>query len=141
MSWTYEQISGKLRDPDGNVVGIGYSGANDGKNNPAMQNVVNVGPIPVGTYTIEGPPINTKDHGPYVLRLTPDAATTAAIVNFGRDPDTFLMHGDSIPHPGTASDGCVIQDRMTRERVNSTLATDNTLIVVSGLNDNNEVNA
>lgn len=139
--WQYEQISGKLRDSDGNVVGIGYSGGGDGKNNPLMEHVVDVGPIPAGTYTIEGPPINTKAHGPYVLKLTPDANTTAFIKSLGRDPATFLMHGDSIPHPGTASEGCVIQDRMTRERVNSTLATDNTLIVVSGINDNNEVNA
>lgn len=141
MSWTYEQISGKLRDPDGNVVGIGYSGAGTGKNNPAMQNVVDVGPIPVGTYTIVGPPIITKEHGPYVLKLVPDENTSLLITSYGRDPATFLLHGDSIPHPGTASEGCVIQDRMTRERVNASLPTDNTLIVVSGLNDNDEVNA
>src|SRR5262249_38917764 len=132
MSYVYEQLTGKLRDGEGNVIGIGYSGAGDGKNNPKLEHVVDVGPIPQGTYTIVGPPFNSPKHGPFVLHLRPDAATTQRIAGFGRDPDTFLLHGDSVHEPGTASQGCIIQDRMTRTRVAANLPVDNTLQVVSG---------
>ena len=47
FAWTYSQTSGEL-DQDGNKVATGYSGAGIGKNNPVMQNVHNVGPIPQG---------------------------------------------------------------------------------------------
>jgi hypothetical protein len=29
----------------------------------------------------------------------------------------FFCHGDSIAHPGHASDGCIIQDLTTRHRM------------------------
>jgi hypothetical protein len=108
--WTYAQKTGDLLQ-DGERVATGYSGIDNGKNNPAMQAIPNVGPIPQGEWTIVGPPINTPDHGPYVLRLTPSAET----VLFGRSG--FLMHGDSIESPGCASHGCIIMPRDVREQV------------------------
>jgi len=108
--WTYTQKTGALLQ-DGQQVAIGYSGFDDGKNNPAMQAVVNVGPIPQGDWTIVGPPVNTLDHGPYVLHLQPAQGTNT----FGRSG--FLMHGDSIEAPGCASHGCIIMPRIVREQV------------------------
>ena len=108
--WTYTQKTGALLQ-DGQQVAIGYSGFDDGKNNPAMQAVVNVGPIPQGDWTIVGPPVNTPDHGPYVLHLQPALGTNT----FGRSG--FLMHGDSIEAPGCASHGCIIMPRIVREQV------------------------
>jgi len=108
--WTYEQSTGWLIAPDGSRVSQGYSGAGEGKNNPAMQNVPDEGPIPQGRYTI-GEPHDSAMHGPFVMTLTPFADDEM----FGRAG--FLMHGDSIPHPGTASEGCIIQPRAVRERV------------------------
>ena len=110
FAWTYAQQSGELQH-DGEPIAAGYSGAGAGKNNPAMEAVPNVGPIPRGDWTISGPPVDTKDHGPYVLRLNP-AATTET---FGRAG--FLMHGDSKESPGCASHGCVILPRNAREQV------------------------
>jgi hypothetical protein len=107
---TYAQKSGELQQ-DGKPVATGYSGAGAGKNNPALENVPNVGPIPQGDWTIAGPPVDTADHGPYVLKLNPAAATET----FGRSG--FLMHGDSREHPGCASHGCVILPRPVREQV------------------------
>lgn len=49
---TYRQSTGELLDANGVVIGVGYSGSPAGKNNPAMQNVVDVGPIPQGTYHV-----------------------------------------------------------------------------------------
>ena len=109
-AWTYAQKTGDLQQ-DGKHVSTGYSGASEGKNNPAMDNVPNVGPIPRGEWTIAGPPVDSKDHGPYVLKLNPESTTDT----HGRSG--FLMHGDSKEHPGSASHGCVILPRAVREAV------------------------
>ena len=110
QAWTYAQKTGELQQ-DGKQVANGYSGAGEGKNNPDMQSVRNVGPIPQGDWTITGPPANTPEHGPYVLRLTPKDQTET----FGRSG--FLMHGDSKSAPGAASHGCIIMPRTVREQV------------------------
>lgn len=125
MSWKYEQASGRLSDMDGSVVGIGYSGRYpDGKNKPEAQSIESVGPIPTGSYFIQ-PPVNTVTHGPFVLPLSPFSQNTM----FGRSG--FLMHGDSVVHPGTASEGCIIMPRDVREKVWQ--SGDHTLQVVSGI--------
>ncbi|HEX4784798.1 MAG TPA: tlde1 domain-containing protein [Candidatus Sulfotelmatobacter sp.] len=110
LAWTYSQKSGELQQ-DGKPVASGYSGAGEGKNNPAMENIHNVGPIPKGQWTILGPPVNTEEHGPYALALKPSAETPT----FGREG--FLLHGDSKEFPGCASQGCIIMPRVTREQV------------------------
>ena len=123
--WRFQQATGKLLDPDGNVKAIGYSGRQpDGKNKPEMQSVHNIGPIPCGVYRI-GSPIDTMTHGPFVLPLSPDVANQM----FGRD--SFLIHGDSIVNPGTASEGCLILSRDVRESIAS--SSDNHLEVTSGI--------
>lgn len=109
MTWTYSQETGQLSQ-DGLIAAVGYSGAGEGKNNPAMQEVHNVGPIPRGFYDI-GEPCDTKTHGPYVLHLHPAAENEMC----GRS--SFLIHGDSVLHPGTASEGCIIMPRTVRERI------------------------
>lgn len=108
--WTWRQIDGLLLDPNGNVAGHGYSGAKQGKNNPALQDVHNVGPIPCGDYWINQPQ-NTVTHGPFVLPLLAEQANQM----FGRYG--FLIHGDSVVEPGTASEGCVILPRDVRETI------------------------
>lgn len=108
--WNYQQSTGKLSDLTGALVGIGYSGHESGKNNPAMQSHRGLGPIPCGVYIV-GLPFDSPEHGPYCLRLTPQPENEM----FGRSG--FLMHGDSIVHPGMASLGCIIQLHATRQRV------------------------
>jgi hypothetical protein len=110
FAWTYSQKTGELQQ-DGKHVANGYSGAAQGKNNPVLENIPNVGPIPRGDWTIIGPPEDTRDHGPYVLRLEPGQTTET----FGRSD--FLIHGDSKEHPGSASHGCIILPRGVREEV------------------------
>lgn len=109
-AWTYVQKTGALLRND-QPVATGYSGFDNGKNNPDMQAVPNVGPIPQGTWTIVGPPFNSPEHGPYVMRLVPDKNTHT----FGRSG--FLMHGDSIEAPGCGSRGCIVMPRTIRELV------------------------
>jgi hypothetical protein len=126
--WTYVQKSGELLH-DGEHEGTGYSGYNDphsgqdGKNNPDLQNIHDVGPIPVGRYVI-GTPHDTLTHGPFVLPLTPDAD------NEMFDRSCFLIHGDSVVEPGTASRGCIIMSRAIRNEVAA--SGDHLLTVISG---------
>jgi len=107
--WTYEQSTGRL-SRDGIFVATGYSGLDEAKNNPAMQEVVDKGPLPRGLYAI-GRPVDTPTHGPLVLPLTPDPGNTM----FGRS--AFLIHGDSIQHPGRASNGCIVLQHPVREQI------------------------
>lgn len=108
--WTYRQSTGELLSPCGDVAATGYSGFGEGKNNSALESIPDVGPIPRGEYQI-GPPYDSDHHGPFVMSLTPQPANEM----FGRS--AFLMHGDSIEHPGQASRGCTIMPRPIRERV------------------------
>ena len=117
--------------PDHTVWGVGYSGHGDSKNNPSDEDLVDRGPIPSGNYTIVGPLLNTVKHGPDVLRLLPDELTRQAIADVGRDPDSFMLHGDSIAHPGDGSDGCIVMPHDVRVRIWESNVTDGDLTVVA----------
>ena len=119
--YTYDQTKGLLTDDAGNIVGQGYSGFQIGKNNPQWQSVSDVGPIPRGIWSI-GEPFDSPDHGPMAMPLKPVAGT----LTMGRSG--FLMHGDSLDHPGQASRGCIIMPHDTRAQVAS--GTDRTLQVI-----------
>ena len=128
MNWTYNQTTGSLY-LDGELVGTGYSGHAAGRNNPAMQDVADVGPLPVGLYTI-GKAYSHPRLGPVTMNLTPDPLNRM----FGRS--AFRMHGDNVAHD--ASCGCVVQGYVTRSRVSEEVdAGTNRLRVVSGLEEAN----
>lgn len=109
MSWKYSQSQGRLWKPDGSVAGIGYAGANEGKNNPSKQDIKNVGPLPRGSYSVVA--IGTTNKGAYSFKLIPDQ--TACM--FGRSG--FMIHGDSIKNPGTASEGCIVIGSQIRKLI------------------------
>ena len=44
----YNQLTGELTTNSGVVIGKGYAGHGEGKNNPAMESVKMVGPLPKG---------------------------------------------------------------------------------------------
>ncbi len=109
MAWIYSQSTGYLTH-NGVHIATGYSGNGEGKNNPAMQNVPNEGPCPQGSYQI-GAPKDDPNVGPFAMPLTPEPGTDT----FGRF--AFMIHGDSIVHPGTASEGCIIMLRDARNQI------------------------
>lgn len=106
--WTWEIDTGTLRSAAGTVVGSGYAGAPDHINLAISQALKDRGPIPEGRYLID-PPVDTRTHGPFVLWLTPNPSNQM----FGRSG--FGIHGDSVVHPGTASEGCIILARAIRQ--------------------------
>lgn len=105
----YNQTNGIL-SRSGAVIGTGYSGHGEGVNNPAMEKIPNVGPIPRGMWNI-GPAATRPDFGSVVMSLTPQEGTDT----FGRGG--FLMHGDEVAHPGEelASHGCIILPKSIRQ--------------------------
>ena len=108
--WTWKQSAGEMWQSD-EFIAHGYSGAGRGENNPDYQSVPDQGPIPCGQWSIVSLTVENTPHGPYVLHLVPGEQTNT----FGRAG--FLIHGDSIKEPGTASKGCIILPRPIRERI------------------------
>jgi len=106
--WTWDQSAGLLTRAGRSW--RGYSGVGRGKNNPAMQAAVGVGPIPQGRWRITGRH-HSANTGPCTLVLTPEPETKT----FGRSE--FRIHGDSIAHPGSASHGCIILPRIVRDAI------------------------
>lgn len=114
--WRYSQRSGLL------LFGVGingftfqcYSGAGEGKNNPAMQDVVDIGPIPCGIYD-QGEVEMESEHGTFAIPLIPRPENEM----FGRSG--FMLHGDSLINPGNASKGCIVHSpQRDRETVYGT---------------------
>ncbi len=120
MPWEYNQATGTLSRNGIVVATNGYSGFGIGRNNPMMEDRINVGPIPRGRYTIGRPRISRRT-GPHVLNLTPFGHNA-----LGRTD--FQIHGDSRTDPGNASNGCIVLPRMIREQISQ--SPDNIINVV-----------
>jgi hypothetical protein len=120
MTWSYKQSDGALT-LDGILQDEGYSGSGDGRNNPAMQDVVGVGPIPQGQYIIGDAYDDIGGLGPCVMHLDPYPATNT----FGRS--LFRIHGNNAAND--ASHGCVILGPATRHLIAA--SDDRTLVVTA----------
>ncbi len=97
----YVQRTGRFLDQHGHLIGVCYSGDGPGLNNPAMQAVARVGPIPAGRWKI-GPAYHHPHLGPVVMDL--DAVVLEAAL--GRS--LFRIHGDNSSMNHTASLGCIV---------------------------------
>ena len=93
----------------GVITNHAWAGNHEGKNNPDMQDVRCVGPLPRGVYNIL-PPVTHPHLGPFAMQLEPVQGNEM----FGRD--AFYWHGPSqdTAHYGQESMGCVISDRGSR---------------------------
>lgn len=103
----------------------GYAGHGPGVNNPGMQNVPGIGPLPQGDYTIAAMRNNRTGSGRVLrnsMRLEPDAG------NEMYNRDGFLIHGDNNRHDRSASEGCIILGSDARKRIPE--SNDNCLRVV-----------
>ena len=111
--WRYEQSSGTIFHA-ADYIGMGYSGHGAGLNNPALEQVRDVGPIPKGIYDI-GESEDVPHLGKNVMQLLPSAGTN----DYGRTG--FYWHGDDIHKPGEfcASDGCIVSSLAIRQLVST----------------------
>ena len=120
--WIFTQKTGQIAQ-DAKVVAAGWAGQGKGKNNPDMQDVESIGPLPCGLYTIQAPHDNPHT-GPFTMDLIPDPTNQT----FGRKD--FRIHGAAFKDPELSSEGCIIQARSVRERIWA--SGDRKLQVVSG---------
>lgn len=109
-TWIYSQSTGNLYAPDGALVEAGYSGSPPFVNRPRAEGVKNQGPIPTGTYDI-GDAFDHDTLGPCSMPLEPDPDNEM----YGRDG--FYIHGDTQEMNQTASTGCIILSRPTRDMI------------------------
>jgi hypothetical protein len=109
--WQFEITSGNLTEPDGTLAGTGYSGHGEGVDNPADEQIPDVGPIPEGQYTIGTFFDDPGGKGPVVCHLYPMPGTDT----LGRSG--MMIHGDNSEHNQTASHGCIILARPLREAI------------------------
>lgn len=124
MAWTFQQATGWWLYPSGQpAFKQAYAGRDEGCNNPSMQNVKGIGPLPCGLYTA-CEPHDDAVVGAYAMRLTPSHANEM----FGRS--SFFLHGDSVEHPGLASHGCIVLPRAEREKF--WLSGDHMVLVLHG---------
>ncbi len=107
MTYLYHQKTGDILN-GASFVGTGYSGHGEGRNNPAMEAVPRVGPIPKGRYRI-GPPYQHPHLGPCVMNLDPMDGTDT----HGRD--LFRIHGNNAQND--ASLGCIILGPAIRRQI------------------------
>lgn len=112
----YSQSTGMLTLLDESVsllVGTGWAGNHDGKNNPAMQQVPCVGPLPQGHYTLQPWEAYHGHLGPLVSFLQPDPTNTM----FGRGD--FFIHGPAMSPAsyGQESKGCIVMAHDVRQKL------------------------
>lgn len=113
--WKYDQSSGELTR-NGSFVSMGYSGKNQGKNNPKLQGLPGIGPIPAGRWKLVSI-YDSANVGPRAIMLHAVDATPGNDTHDPTGRGSFRIHGDSIKAPGTASKGCIILPRSVRERM------------------------
>lgn len=120
--FTYSQTTGVLTH-NGYAVSKGYAGRGEGLNNPAMQNVPKIGPLPQGKYTIMKAGTDAKV-GKVAMRLIPDPA------NEMYDRADFFIHAPHANDQKDSSEGCMVFDHDTRTGVAAAVAQgDNQLLV------------
>lgn len=111
MAWIYNVMLKTFKHNGEYRFSARYAGAPGYKDNSEYECIRDKGPLPRGKYRITGIPFRHKKGGPFTLRLEPDKSNHMC----GRDG--FLIHGDSIKDPGTASNGCIILDQVLRRQI------------------------
>lgn len=107
MTITYDQKTGQITLRN-TPVGIGYSGHGVGLDNPDLETMANVGPIPRGEWRIMRWDDVHGDKGPIVAVLAPmhhDAHGRSA----------FLIHGPHANDKQDSSHGCIVAAKPIRE--------------------------
>lgn len=108
--WLYLSRSGVLLTPRRERLCVGYAGREAGMNNPDLQHMKGIGPLPEAVYDVQAPR-DSEVTGPYSMRLLPHMGSEM----YGRS--SFAIHGDSKAAPGQASHGCIVVGRAFRQSI------------------------
>ena len=118
--WIWKSSEGELWK-DGVRVAEGYSGAPGFINDVTKEHLKCQGPIPRGTWRLGNTLSSHTKVGPVAIRLSP-------VGHDAKGRSDFLIHGDSLKRPGTASEGCIILPRAARLLISQ--SSDRELVVV-----------
>jgi hypothetical protein len=99
--WHYNQKTGILNNSTETKHFQCYSGHGEGLNNPDMEYMHDVGPIPTGLYDMSAF-VNSPHTGPGTIVLNPHPENTM----YGRNG--FRIHGDNDKEDHSASNGCIV---------------------------------
>ena len=112
LDWVYSQSTGHLYLADNQdartFVAVGYSGAVGHVNRTESEAIVARGPIPRGLWRMD-PPASHQRLGPIAIGLEA-ADPQTALKRSG-----FYVHGDNKAGDNSASTGCIVLSRATRE--------------------------
>lgn len=118
-TWIYEQKTGRVFFDDGSKTNLvdadSYAGHGEGLNNPSLESVQGVGPIPRGEWKIHG----QKDHLTNDKRNLKMAMELTPVGHNAHGRSGFFWHGDAVATAGQhlASHGCIISSRSVRDKV------------------------
>ena len=112
LDWVYSQSTGHLYLADNQdartFVAVGYSGAVGHVNRTESEAIVARGPIPRGLWRMD-PPASHQRLGPIAIGL--EAADPRIALKRGG----YYVHGDNKAGDNSASTGCIVLSRATRE--------------------------
>ena len=114
--WRWDQSAGEL-SRDGSFISKGYSGNGRGVNNPALQGVAGVGPVPTGKWKIVELRLTGAATGPYTIVIHKADSTPNDDFDDVTRRGAFRIHGDNVKGDNSASHGCIILPRAVRERI------------------------
>lgn len=115
MTWKWDQSAGELSH-DGNFIAKGYAGRGRGLNNPALQGLRALGPLPRGKWRMVEMR-NSPNTGPVTIVLHAIDATPNNDTHDETGRGAFRIHGDNVKGDRSASHGCIILPRWLRERM------------------------
>lgn len=104
----YAQSSGTLSLCNGDFAcpfAAGYAGRAIGRDNPDMDHVKNIGPLPRGVYSMR-----VVEHP----RFAAPAIQLVQTDGEGHGRSGFFIHGDNAKADYSASSGCIVLDKPTR---------------------------
>lgn len=94
------------------ILARGYSGAPGYVNDPRSEGKIAKGPIPKGVWKL-GHAVDHKTLGPVAIPLEP--VEVPSLRRSGRSG--FYIHGDNAKNDRSASRGCIVVHRATREAI------------------------
>lgn len=103
--WQYDRAQKLLSRNYVNELAVCYCGNGEGLNNPEMERVKDVGPLPAGRYRFTNL-ANSHITGPNTIILEYDPSNEMYGRNF------FRIHGDNKTKDHSASDGCIVIEPM-----------------------------
>lgn len=113
----YSQSTGRLTEfGTDKLIGTGYAGFKEGRNNPDADHQQALGPIPRGFWRI-GAVYDSRRVGPRTIPLYKLDGDPGDDIDSVTGRSAFRIHGDNSRGDQSASRGCIVLPRVVREAI------------------------